>query len=326
MPNALLGESPDLWQARTGTATAKPSANLPFRCFEAPDSKSTLDDIEDSTIIEALKSHGALLFRGYDYDVQDFTAFVRRFCTSSAFNPSQGRETVDSENNIQTVDLGVQAFPLHAELCREPWKPDVCFFACESAPSIGGETTICDGVKIVEALSEESIQTFQSQPLKYYQPMLKEDCRKWLGCESPEPAELENLLARVPFEMAYLDGQLCRIHHTDALHPSMFSGALAFGNFLLFSRYGLNNRLQPCFADNSIVPDEAVAEVKEISDKLTFAHKWQAGDLLMLDNTRFLHGRNEILDIDERRILSYFGYLNFAELSEEQAGMPWREH
>jgi hypothetical protein len=33
----------------------------------------------------------------------------------------------------------------------------------------------------------------------------------------------------------------------------------------------------------------------------------------MLDNTRFMHGRNAIVDAEERVILTNFGFLNFAK-------------
>jgi len=105
----------------------------------------------------------------------------------------------------------------------------------------------------------------------------------------------------------------------------MFGKQLAFGNFLLFSRYGLKNRYQPCFVDGTIVPDKVVAEVKRVSDALTVPVRWQPGDLLMLDNTRFLHGRKAILNTKERRIISYFGYLKFAELDAVEVNAAWRQ-
>ena len=53
---------------------------------------------------------------------------------------------------------------------------------------------------------------------------------------------------------------------------------------------------------------------------------WRAGDVLMLDNTRFMHGRTAILDANERLIASFFGYLGFAiPDSEEPPNAPWRQ-
>jgi len=45
----------------------------------------------------------------------------------------------------------------------------------------------------------------------------------------------------------------------------------------------------------------------------------------MLDNTRFMHGRNAIVEADGRLIASYFGYLKDAPANpEEPIDPPWR--
>jgi hypothetical protein len=44
-----------------------------------------------------------------------------------------------------------------------------------------------------------------------------------------------------------------------------------------------------------------------------------------LDNSRFMHGRNAIVNAEERVILTNFGFLNFAKRSEEDPiDPPWR--
>jgi hypothetical protein len=49
------------------------------------------------------------------------------------------------------------------------------------------------------------------------------------------------------------------------------------------------------------------------------------GDIIMIDNTRFLHGRNHILNLNDRRILTYFGYLKFAcDKQDPVINAPWR--
>ena len=36
--------------------------------------------------------------------------------------------------------------------------------------------------------------------------------------------------------------------------------------------------------------------VKEISDEITYPVAWQKNDLVMIDNTRFMHGRRKVLN------------------------------
>jgi hypothetical protein len=105
----------------------------------------------------------------------------------------------------------------------------------------------------------------------------------------------------------------------------MFADELAFANFLLFARYASGLTLVPVFEDGTPIP-AALAEIVRITgNRLSAPIPWQANDLLLLDNSRFMHGRNAIADEDERRIISYFGYLRFAVPDAEEPDDPvWR--
>ena len=106
----------------------------------------------------------------------------------------------------------------------------------------------------------------------------------------------------------------------------MFSDELAFSNFLIFSRYQNQSKNFPLFENKGLIPDELVAAVKAISDKISVAVTWQQGDVVMLDNTRFMHARNAVQDTNERLIMTYFGYLKFAEPSDEEpVNAQWRQ-
>jgi hypothetical protein len=110
------------------------------------------------------------------------------------------------------------------------------------------------------------------------------------------------------------------------LHRTRFQGELAFGNFLLFARYLRGVKSFPLLDDMTPVPEHWVTTVKEVSDKLTAAVDWQPQDLLMLDNSRFMHGRREVVTNDKRLIATYFGYLRGVEPDLEEPADPlWRK-
>src|SRR4051812_38617665 len=71
----------------------------------------------DELVVETeFRRHGALLLRGFDVDVGTFRQFADRLCATSVFNESRNRALIDADSNIQSVDLGTSAFPLHPEL------------------------------------------------------------------------------------------------------------------------------------------------------------------------------------------------------------------
>lgn len=276
-------------------------------------------------IIDLYKTHGALLLRGFQVDLPAFRDFAQTYCSSSVFNESPDRRQLDEANNIQSVNGGVEAFPLHPELSREPWKPDVCFFSCLAPPSAQGETTICDGVEIVRHLPPEIREGFAARRLHYLQMATPELCDFWLGTPAPTDAQLASPPPQCPYFFFRVGGRVVRGFSRPALHTPMFTAAPAFGNFLLFARYLLGNTAFPVFENRESVPDAWMETVKAVSDRLSVPIQWRKGDLLMLDNTRFMHGRNAITDPEDRLIASYFGYLKFALPNpEEPADPPWR--
>lgn len=300
-----------------------PNAEVPYATFTAD--RAPLSTLGKDEIIGAYKHHGAILLRGFHVDLDAFRNLTQLLCSSAVFNESPGREVIDAERNIQTVNLGDQAFPLHPELSREPWKPDICFFWCMQAPSRGGLTTVCDGIEIVKRLPEATRAALQSRQLLHRQLATPAECSYWLGSAEPDDATLAHPPAACPYTFERSNGKIFRSFVRPIFHKPMFSQDAAFGNFLLFARYLQRLRIFPTFENGEIVPDDLLDQVKAVSDQLETPLPWQAGDVVILDNTRFMHGRQAITDVAERRIATYFGYLNFAEIDVTQAQFPWRK-
>jgi hypothetical protein len=307
------------------TSTIPPAEGRPYVTLAA-DAGETPLDIPAQTIERLYKTHGAILLRGFSLDMDAFRAFTAKYCASSVFNESPDRTVLDAENSIQTVNGGSAPFPLHPELSREPWKPDACFFWCINPPAHGGETTVCDGSAIVKQMPRDVYEAFAARRLVYTLRATPEVCAFWLGTPTPSDEALRNPPPECPYSFTRVGERIMRSFSRPALHKPMFSDNLAFGNFLLFARYHNGRKNFPLFDTGEIVPDALLDQVKAIGDRLAAPIAWQAGDVIMLDNTRFMHGRNAIADSVERRIASYFGYLRFAEPGpEEPANALWRK-
>jgi alpha-ketoglutarate-dependent taurine dioxygenase len=281
--------------------------------------------IDPAQLMALYTRHGALLLRGFGADLDSFAGFTQQFCTGSVFNESPDRHLLDAAHNIQTVNGGTAPFPLHPELSREPWKPDICFFGCLEPPRSLGATTLCDGVDLVSQLPAAVRDGLAGRRLRYMQPVNPAILEYWLGTPSPDAALLAAPPPGCPYSFDWYDNQLVRVFTRPALHTPMFTAAPAFGNFLLFSFFHNRMRGYPSLDDGSAVPDAWLAEVKATGDRLSAAVQWQRGDLLMLDNSRFMHGRTAVVPDDVRLIASFFGYLKNAPRNpEEPVDPPWR--
>lgn len=301
-----------------------PIAGRPWAQIEATGETSPLA-VPADRIMDLLRAHGAILLRGFGTDLATLSAFTAQFCSGSVFNESPDRQLLDAGRNIQSVNGGTAAFPLHPELSREPWKPDVYFFACLAPPRALGATTVCDGVELVRQLPAALRDALAARRLRYVQPAPAPVLEYWLGTPTPGDTLLAAPPAHCPCGFARVGDMVVRYFTRPVLHRPMFTDAPAFGNFLLFSRYHNNRPGFPSFDDGQPVPDDWLAVVKAIGEGLTAAVAWQRGDLLMLDNSRFMHGRTAVLPDDGRLIASFFGYLKDAPIDpEEPVGAPWR--
>lgn len=282
-------------------------------------------DVPAETIEALFKRHGALLLRGFDLDVGTFRQFAEQICETSVFNESPNRAVLDAESRIQSVDLGTEAFPLHPELSREPWRPDICLFACFEASRHGGQTTVCDGIELVKQLPPELVAAMMPRSIFYFQLASPDALEFWLGTASPTSAQLQHPPKDCPYFFIEDGGRVIRGFGRPLLQKPFFSDEPAFANFLLFARDYRKVDNFPVLEDGSSVPDAWMASVREASARITYDVSWQVGDLLILDNSRFMHGRRAITDPDHRKIASYFGYASFTpRLAFEPADPPWR--
>jgi len=302
-----------------------PIPGRPYVIVTATREKSVLD-LSRLEIEDLYKLHGALLFRGFPTTLDQFGAFTGQFCATSVFNEGPDRRMLDGERNIQSVDAGSDPFQLHPELSREPWKPDVCFFCCQQPPTSGGATTICDGTELVRELPAGLRDALAKRKLMYIQAAPPHVLEFWLGTSEPTDQQLRNPPANCPYVFRRAPtGQAIRIFIRPVFHTPMFATDPAFGNFLLFARFQNSISNFPVLDDGKPVPEPWLQAIKAVGDRLSAPVEWQAGDLLMLDNTRFMHGRTAIQNADERLIASYFGYLKFAVPNPDEPADPiWR--
>lgn len=291
-----------------------------------PTGESDILAVDRDAVIAQYKQHGVLLFRGFGADLGQFYAFAKRFCKTGVVNESPGRTPLDPINGIYAVDGGTSAFSLHPELSREPWKPDVAMFGCLSAPGQGGLTTVCDGVALVKALPDEVRRGLEGRRLVYLKGCWPALLEYWLGTATPDDNLLRNPPAGCPYQFVRLnDGRVARLFTRPALHKPMFCDEPAFGNFLLFARFNNGRPDFPLLDDYRPVPEDWLQAIKAAGDALSTAVRWRKGDLMMVDNTRYMHGRTAIVDAEERQIATYFGYLDFAIPDPEEPADPiWR--
>ena len=252
--------------------------------------------VDRETILRQFKTHGAVLFRSFSIGVDRFQTLVKSFSNRRVPYPGGNRDTVSEDGMMQTVDLGRNAGKLHSELSHTPFRPDICWFNCVKAPAQGGQTTLCDGSLIAAALPSRTREILEGRLLRYRRTMAEGFLERILSIE--DPAKLPEALRTDPAGEHYeMRGEeVVQDFLAPALHMPKFLPELAFANNVMHNFRPGSPLLYPTFEDGSSIPEELITSVCDTAQRYTFDVEWQDEDLLMFDNTRFMHGRRAILD------------------------------
>lgn len=255
-------------------------------------------------IKDLFKSFGILLFRGFGVTHEQMKAFAEQF--SSRFTRETNRPRVDSRDGfVSLVAQGTHFIEPHCENANTPFRPDAVWFCCGVPSAQDGETLFCDGVQVWEQLSEESKQLFLSKKIRFDINYSAEQWKYFLGAGAT--------LANVKQMLENLEGVSYFINEDESISFTYICPAVIktkYSNQNAFANNILNSKESVIFENGSPIPDTVISEIEEVTDRLTEEIQWQVGDLVMIDNSRFLHGRRSFSD-NQRLIFSIFSYLNF---------------
>lgn len=280
-----------------------------------------VESLDKPGVLQSLDDSGVILFRGCDFSLESFESFSSIFCND--FHSVGTRVTLRKHNGDGfSTEVFRDNFSLlgHSEGTYRPWPPppELCFFYCVTPPSeAGGETTLIDGLAFYDRLPEDLRTRFKESGVIYRSHWEPVRWQAEFGVESTD--ELKRLLGRFPGVEYRLENEDLDIRYkTDAFKPTPL-GKPAFANAMLAHLPHVNHpnhqddRVysksdnQVFFGDGEEISDNVINQLIDIHDDILLAHRWQTGDLLLIDNTRFMHGRRMTVAPCERILVSRFG-------------------
>lgn len=272
-------------------------------------------------VLELLDTHGVVLIRDFEFELDVFETFTAALCNDFHHVGTRVKLKAKTGDGYST-EVHRQNFTLlsHSEGTYRPWPPapELCFFYCLNAPTEkGGETTLVDGIHFLEAIPGHLMERFTQSDIIYemnWQP------ERWQAeFQVSNLAELEKLLSEHPgLEYRFTGEDLALRYKTSAIRQTR-SGQPAFANALLAH---LPRITHPAYQHNKVytkssnhvyfengeeISDEVINSLIDIQDNLMYLHEWRPLDLLVIDNTRFMHGRRMTIKNCERVLLSRFG-------------------
>ncbi|WP_239568527.1 TauD/TfdA family dioxygenase [Streptomyces sp. G44] len=259
----------------------------------------TLDDLAPH-LLDLLAEAGHLLIRDFGASVDGFNDLVR-VCS--------GRITLDPARTFygevaQKVDSGTDALGLHIENGATPYPPDLLWFHCVKAAAAGSRTTVCDGRRVWERLDAADRALYTEQPIEYARRVGADHWRRFtafsLG-DGREPDEVTaDDLRRLPGAETttvteHEDGSITYAFRTHAARPTRWSTETAWANSIFGPSYNYETP-DIRFADGTEIPEDSLDRLRKITEEVTEELDWRDGDVVLIDNSRVMHGRREILD------------------------------
>jgi alpha-ketoglutarate-dependent taurine dioxygenase len=273
-----------------------------------------LAELDPGEVSALFREHGALLFRGFGPERDEFVAFTE--ACSRDFSTYQGgffrdRQPVAGRETLLTVTGSQEGFaiPLHGEMYYTARQPALLWFYCERPADQGGETTLCDGEEIYARLGERARALFAGSRVLYrrrlpdgaWQPAfqtadlaeVESYCRRHdtrLTVDAPSGAIATEYLAWAV--VAGRDGRPATfINNVVALYLGELALKRGTAAETIKSLSGSSFPITVRMEDGSPVPGAVIKEIMALNQRYAALVSWRRGDVLMVDNTRVLHGR-----------------------------------
>jgi alpha-ketoglutarate-dependent taurine dioxygenase len=278
---------------------------------------------QNPNVVKAtLKEHGAVIIRT-PATVRDFEALSDALITPMVHHSTSThveRDVVNAEGTTSTVNKGMDYIPLHREGSYAPGCPDLLLLYCVRPADAGGQTQLCDGVDLLNALPAVTKKFVEDAILKWSWRATPERWMATLGVNSKDAAlkRLSLMKTRLPswenLEVEFDGDDLKGVFQTLCVIPTKWGRKRSFCNSLLIYHYRQatefypKHHYLPAMGDGSPFPYDMLAEISALALKRTHNTFWQPNDILVFNNSRFMHGRTAFTD-PQRQILVRMGHI-----------------
>ena len=255
--------------------------------------------------------HGALLVRGLGIRDEAETEAVFRqlgslMTETEAFAPRQRyAQGVYSSSKWPPN----QPMCMHHELSYALEPPGLMLFACLIAPTVGGATPIADSPTVLNALGADLVERFERLGwllIRNYNDDIGASFAEAFGTDDRRAVESYCRANAIEFEWQR-DGALRTWQRRSAVVHHPLTGQRCWFNQIAFLNewtidpevreylvdlYGedglpFNTR----FGNGDPIGADVVQLINEVYEANTVRERWQAGDLMLVDNVRTAHAR-----------------------------------
>jgi alpha-ketoglutarate-dependent taurine dioxygenase len=200
---------------------------------------------------------------------------------------------------------------MHHELSYVLQPPSLMMFACVVAPASGGETPVADSPTVLQALPTELVERFERTGwllIRNYNEEIGASIADAFGTDDRSAVESYCRANAIQFEWQPDGGLRTRQRRSAVVRHPITGQRCWFNQIAFLNEWTMDPELREYLVDvygedglpfntrfgngDPIGPD-IVQAVDQVYEKHTAREPWQSGDLLLVDNVRTAHAREE---------------------------------
>lgn len=276
-----------------------------------------------TTLREEMMDHGAVLLRGFCVEhAEDFEALLEagEFTNMPYVGGAAPREQVTASRVLTANESPPEEpIPFHHEMAQVPNPPNYIFFYCDIPSATGGETAIVHSHTVYQRFHDidaSYADRVEAEGVRYRRVMPdQDDCaspigRSWRSTfQTEDRAEAEVKMKEAGMSWSWNDdGSLNTLTaQLPAIRFDDRTGMKTFFNSIVAAYTGwIDVRNDPkkavVLAGGDAMDADVMEKTAAAMQQECVAFKWQAGDVLLIDNRLVLHSRRPFTG--ERRILA----------------------
>jgi len=255
--------------------------------------------------------HGSLLVRGLGLrDAAEIEAVFRQLASlvpeAEAFAPRQCYAPGVYSSSKWPPN---QPMCMHHELSYALLAPSLMLFACLVAPTVGGATPVADASTVLDALPAELVERFERLGwllIRNYNDEIGASFAEAFGTDDRRAVEsycranaitfewqeggaLRTWQRRSPVVRHALTGRRCWFNQIAFLNEHTMAPELREYLVDVYGADGLpfNTR----FGNGDPIGADVIQLINEVYEAHSVRERWEAGDLLLVDNVRTAHAR-----------------------------------
>ncbi|OXJ26296.1 taurine catabolism dioxygenase TauD [Burkholderia sp. HI2714] len=260
-----------------------------------------------------LLEQGALLFRGFDVSsVGDFEAFAHAISVHQSDYVYRSTPRTSIGNGIFTATEypPSETIALHCENAYQRSWPLSVAFCCLTPAATGGETPIADMREVSRRIGPRILDQFEVKQVRYVRHYRRHVDIPWETVfQTSDRSQVAAFCADNGIELEWLDDDTLRtaqVNQGVAYHPAT-RDRVFFNQAHLFHLSNLETSLarsivslfgedriprNASYGDGSPFDPADLEQIRTAFRECAITFPWQRGDVLLVDNMRFAHGRN----------------------------------